>query len=345
MDVAGVRPTGVSLVYGSSERILEIADRALAGQPGTRDHIGALILAANIGRTKGFGMAVNGMNMNPLLLIGSAGWAILSKHGDRVIAEGGISELQGVGKGTSGGNFPLRLVLTNNRALGMAPGAFSIEKVKQAVPAAIAIARRLAAPHPTLAPGQSPVAVEGIYLGGYGNPFQQNDEAHLAIDGNGVSAFTQSESFDRSFDGLLGIQLGGAGEYTTGGGWFGGGLGVKGALEGAAFATVMNALTTKQHIDCIARLAWADAEMTFAVTNRPPRQLELDLAALLAALRGGATGTTLPLTTVGGARPSAIEQTNVHGTAPTRANAFCTGCGRAGAPGDTFCGGCGRKRS
>jgi hypothetical protein len=77
---------------------------------------------------------------------------------------------------------------------------------------------------------------------------------------------------------LVGIQIGGRGVYTTGGGWVGGGFGLQGALQGAAMANILNALETRVHNDCLMRLSFENAELNFQVLDLTPRDLELQLA-------------------------------------------------------------------
>ncbi|HUG49567.1 MAG TPA: hypothetical protein VLZ78_01075, partial [Terrimesophilobacter sp.] len=85
---------------------------------------------------------------------------------------------------------------------------------------------------------------------------------------------------------MRGVQVGGVGEYTTGGGWIGGGFGIAGALEGAAFAMVMNWLTTRRRMDSVLRLSFDDAEATFGLGSRAPGRIDIEMSALLASLRG-----------------------------------------------------------
>ena len=66
--------------------------------------------------------------------------------------------------------------------------------------------------------------------------------------------------------------------YQTGGGWIGGGFGISGALKGAAFASVMNALTTRTHNDCYFRFVYPGVDATFQVLSHTPRNLEIALS-------------------------------------------------------------------
>lgn len=76
------------------------------------------------------------------------------------------------------------------------------------------------------------------------------------------------------------LQIGGRGDYLTrtGGGWVGGGFGTtvgataKGMLEGAALASVMNALTTRtqHHTETIVVLTWRTGSLAILNTELPP---------------------------------------------------------------------------
>ncbi len=166
-----------------------------------------------------------------------------------------------------------------------------------------------------------------------------SDEASIiALSGTGISAFSPTARFVRSPTEIRGIQIGGAGEYTTGGGWFGGGFGISGALEGAAFATIMNVLTTRRHVDTMLRVVFDDAEATFGVEKYIPARLEIELAALLAAVRVGGSHQSATRLNVSTVAASPI----VAAGAPGHGARFCTGCGTPRAVGAAFCGACGQ---
>jgi hypothetical protein len=79
-----------------------------------------------------------------------------------------------------------------------------------------------------------------------------------------------------SYSDISSLQVTGRGEFVTksGGGWIGGGFGAKGILEGVAFATVMNALTTVKHhhIETIIHLKWNSGSVTLLNTQLLPAQ-------------------------------------------------------------------------
>lgn len=128
---------------------------------------------------------------------------------------------------------------------------------------------------------QHNVLIEGIFLGGAGLPLQNLAESTVAINQSGFMVVQdENHLWKKSFEGLQGIQISGAGVYETGGGWVGGGLGVAGALQGAGFASIMNALTTKVHNDCIFRFVYPGIDATFQVNSHVQRDLEIALSGI-----------------------------------------------------------------
>lgn len=75
---------------------------------------------------------------------------------------------------------------------------------------------------------------------------------------------------------ITALQIAGRGAFTTtsGGGWVGGGFGMKGIIEGVAFATIMNALTTQthHHIETIVHFTWRTGGVTLLDTRLLPKQ-------------------------------------------------------------------------
>lgn len=79
-----------------------------------------------------------------------------------------------------------------------------------------------------------------------------------------------------NYSDITSLQVAGRGDFvnTCGGGWWGGGFGAKGILEGVAFATVMNALTTRKQkfTETIIHLNWNAGSLTLLNTQLPPGQ-------------------------------------------------------------------------
>ena len=126
---------------------------------------------------------------------------------------------------------------------------------------------------------QSEVVLDSVYLGGAGIPLKTYQKTLIHVSENGFLIGQPNESmWANSYEGLIGIQISGEGLYQTGGGWIGGGFGVGGALKGAAFASVMNALTTRTHNDCYFRFVYSGVEGNFQILSHTPRDLEIALS-------------------------------------------------------------------
>ena len=96
------------------------------------------------------------------------------------------------------------------------------------------------------------------------------------------------------YDELLSLEFHG-GKTTKGGGFFGGGFGITGALEGMLIASVLNKLTTKTSINSIVRLSGRSGETVLHAPNRMPTDLRTMFApAVNAVAAREARGTTTP---------------------------------------------------
>ena len=126
---------------------------------------------------------------------------------------------------------------------------------------------------------QKLLQIDAVFAGGIGVDLAANTLGTLYITNEEVQFATIGNTWRHSFNGLKGMQIGGQGLVQSGGGWVGGGFGIKGALKGAAFAEIMNLLTTKTSYDCFLRLVFPfpDADATFQILDRDPKKLELDL--------------------------------------------------------------------
>ena len=126
---------------------------------------------------------------------------------------------------------------------------------------------------------QEIATIESVFLGGAGVPLKTYEKSTLIVSRKGFSIGQGGSSiWTQTFEGLKGIQITGEGLYQTGGGWIGGGFGISGALQGAAFASVMNALTTRTHNDCYFRFVYPGTDATFQVLSHTPRDLEIALS-------------------------------------------------------------------
>jgi Short C-terminal domain len=125
------------------------------------------------------------------------------------------------------------------------------------------------------------VPLNGIYLGGYGfNGLKAGDLIQVVFKRHGVIVGSNFKPWSEFQD----VSITGRGEFQTGGGWWGGGFGIKGALEGAAFASIMNAITTKTHIETFIRLSFKTGELNLYLTNITPGDIDLKLSFLRGAL-------------------------------------------------------------
>lgn len=126
---------------------------------------------------------------------------------------------------------------------------------------------------------QEIATIETVYLGGAGVPLKTYEKSTLMVSRKGFTIGQGGSSiWTQSFEGMIGIQITGEGLYQTGGGWIGGGFGISGALQGAAFASIMNALTTRTHNDCYFRFVYSGTDATFQVLSHTPRNLEIALS-------------------------------------------------------------------
>ncbi|MGH3187225.1 MAG: SHOCT domain-containing protein [Streptosporangiaceae bacterium] len=87
------------------------------------------------------------------------------------------------------------------------------------------------------------------------------------------------------------VEIGGPGLVRTGGGFAGGGFGVRGAVEGMAIAAVLNALTTRTSIKTVLRLQGTGCELFLLHTGLTPERLRIAMSRPLGAIRSArATG-------------------------------------------------------
>lgn len=317
---------------GRTATVAPVVHEALNRDPSLGQH---LIMTMKSGRAIGYGLPFSRMNWSPYFSITSAGWFLLDRRGSQVLARGALTELLGVTRKMDG----IVVSLTGGRRMRFISGGLAVEPSRTAILEGVARANLAAASFSNVAPQQRTVSLESIHYGGYGTPLASDETSIIALSGTGISAFSPTARFVRSSTEIRGIQIGGVGEYTTGGGWFGGGFGVSGALEGAAFAAIMNLLTTRRHVDTLLRVIFDDAEATFGIEKYIPARLEIELSALLAAIRAGGShhgATHLNVSTVAS---SPIAPAGM----PAQGSRFCTGCGTPRVAGAPFCGGCGQR--
>ena len=102
-------------------------------------------------------------------------------------------------------------------------------------------------------------------------------DVHAAGDGRMVCQIPAGQ--------LTAIEVGGPGRISTGGGFVGGGFGLSGFLEGAAVASILNAVTTKSQILTLLTVITDEAELHALQTNADPQALRMKLAPVFTRLR------------------------------------------------------------
>jgi len=170
----------------------------------------------------------------------------------------------------------------------------------------------------------NPLTIASEYLGGYGfsNKIIPGAEVLVTFTETGVDINSEIHIWNE----LLDISVSGPGLYQTGGGWFGGGIGVKGALEGAAFASIMNTISTKTHISTVIRMIFLNSEINIHTSALTPAALDIKLSPLRAYL---ATRSNPP--------------TSLKTVGQTGQKTFCTQCGVPREISMKFCGNCGSE--
>lgn len=88
----------------------------------------------------------------------------------------------------------------------------------------------------------------------------------------------------------LTVEFGGPGLVTSGGGWSSWGYGLTATLEGAAIASALNRLTTRQSITSIIAIADDHSEAFFLNNQLTPAQLRRALSPIFVSLRRDARG-------------------------------------------------------
>jgi hypothetical protein len=114
------------------------------------------------------------------------------------------------------------------------------------------------------------------------------------------------------YGGVQDVQIGGPGLVKKGGGFIGGGIGLVGAADGIAIATVLNMLTTRTSITTILRIQGTDCELFLLHTKVTPEQLRIELSRPLGAIRSARTARSGPVGPIrddtSGAPSSPVEE-------------------------------------
>ena len=127
-----------------------------------------------------------------------------------------------------------------------------------------------------------------VLLGGSGVPLVAGETYRVAFDDVGLSAVaadTDSDPYLISYDDILGIQVGGPGAQTTGGGFVGGGTLAEGALIGMGVAALLNALSTTSSITTIVELPLAHGELFLLNSDLEPLEMRILLSPAVTRVR------------------------------------------------------------
>ncbi|MGH3416166.1 MAG: hypothetical protein ACRDSS_06855 [Actinocrinis sp.] len=299
---------------------------------------GPVLLAMATGRVVSRDLRIPRLNVSPRFIVTPEKWWIAGRRGNDIYAYGAVRDIVGVFTMTDG----LAIAVSETKSARFLIGRPYATGVKALVESVLAHAQLCRAPFENLAPEQRPLMLVGTHVGGHGTDLQSGEECVVAVSGRGICATGRGSAFLRAAGGLRAIQVGGFNEYTTGSGWAGGGSGTTGAREGTAFASLMNTLITRRHVDCLVRFVFDDAEVTFSLAGDTPQRLQLDASALLAALRDPSE---VPNATA--VNPAAVDQRGPEPVAQIDpfsepASGFCGFCGARRNPAHIYCTGCGR---
>jgi hypothetical protein len=122
------------------------------------------------------------------------------------------------------------------------------------------------------------------YQGGHGYELTVGREYGLVF-GDDAVRIPLSPLEPIAYTDILGLEIGGPGATTQGGGFLGGGFGVQGFLQGAVLATAMNSATTRTSISTYVGIRGTHGEAIFHHTIATPGQVTIALSAVFGRLR------------------------------------------------------------
>jgi len=124
------------------------------------------------------------------------------------------------------------------------------------------VAQRIADPDRRVVVGEV-LWVKGLPVG---FPPPEGKQIALFFDKDGL-LFAMGDGVKLPYSFITEFHISGRGDFTTtrGGGWAGGGFGVKGVIEGVALASIMNALTTEitHHVESIFYVEFGGGTLTY----------------------------------------------------------------------------------
>jgi hypothetical protein len=116
------------------------------------------------------------------------------------------------------------------------------------------------------------LAPDCTYLGGSGVDLAPGEVCDIAYQGDRIAILGVGSPSKRQTILTVGtlqeLQVGGPGRVTAGGGFVGGGLSLLGAAEGAAIASMLNALTTRTRVESLISIFARGSELFFANARR-----------------------------------------------------------------------------
>ena len=218
------------------------------------------------------------------LFIGQFKWALVDSKADQIMGQGSFEAAQFKSKKATGNGTNVAFEVDGGNIGIYKPGGglFTFSEGQKTLARQMNLSGRVdheISEDDFVISSQEIATIETVYLGGAGVPLKTYEKSTLMVSRKGFTIGQGGSSiWTQSFEGLNGIQVTGEGLYQTGGGWIGGGFGISGALQGAAFASIMNALTTRTHNDCYFRFVYSGTDATFQVLSHTPRNLEIALS-------------------------------------------------------------------
>jgi hypothetical protein len=345
-SASGLPAVGIGVLGWADEALLTTARRFVKRMGATEP----VLLAMSTGRLSAHGLTVPRLNTSPLLVIGPTRWWIADRHGERFHARGRTGDIVGTFIAGDG----VTVCFSEKQNAKFTTGDQRAYYVKALVDVVLAHARLSAAKFAAVAPGQPPLMLVGTYVAGRGADLAPGEPCVVAVSGRGVCATGAGSSLLRPANGLRAVHI----------------SGLTSATENPAVANLMNTLMMRRHVDCLVRFVFDDAEATFSLTGDTPDRLQLDAAALIAAVRQPPAPPRPQATPQPAAQPTAQPSpqqspqptaseaptgwVSPAATAPvttapvTNAPAataeprFCGHCGARREPAHTFCVACGR---
>jgi hypothetical protein len=134
-------------------------------------------------------------------------------------------------------------------------------------------------------------------LGGSGLPLQPGETCDLAFLETQLElrpSQPEAEKISVPYRDIVALEIGGPGAQQSGGGFFGGGFGVEGAVGGMLAATALNLLTTRTKVNTVVCLQTSTAELYLHTEAATPDELRMSLSPVFTYLRNLQAARTQP---------------------------------------------------